>query len=262
MLRMCVTGGLLWSCGMACMTLALAADAVPAPRPLLAPGKAPFLEGVDAPQPKPSWSPRSPSAKPRPSGVQTEAVAAKPSSCDLSGVLFTAVPAIHGETSGDLGCGIEQPVAISGVQQGTLTIAFPRKVTVSCKFAKVLTAWLKEEVAPVVRARFQLDLKGIRSGPGYQCRRRNNRPEGKLSEHALGMAVDIGGFELSDGTYISVEKDWGTSSAKGRFLDHIRKSACKRFTTVLSPEGDAFHKSHLHLDIGCHGKTCTYLICQ
>ncbi|MBA4782458.1 MAG: extensin family protein [Rhizobiales bacterium] len=34
-----------------------------------------------------------------------------------------------------------------------------------------------------------------------------------------------------------------------------------RFTTVSGPDVNAQHRDHLHLDLGCHGASCTALIC-
>jgi hypothetical protein len=36
--------------------------------------------------------------------------------------------------------------------------------------------------------------------------------------------------------------------AKG-FHDELRESACHRFTTVLGPGSDGYHKAHIHLDL-------------
>ena len=39
-------------------------------------------------------------------------------------------------------------------------------------------------------------------------------------------------------------------------------AACTYFMTVLGPDADKFHQNHFHVDLGCHGKTCTYRICE
>ena len=34
-------------------------------------------------------------------------------------------------------------------------------------------------------------------------------------------------------------------------------------TQMGNPKGmDEYHRNHLHFDLGCHGKTCTYRICE
>ncbi len=233
--------------------LAPATEPVPAPKPLALPDQKASEGTASTPVPKPKQA-------------QTREEAGSKSkenaSCDLSGVEYEKIPPVRGEFSGDAGCGIETPVRIAGVERESALVALKGSVTVSCAFAKTFSKWLRSDVLPVAEKHFDGGIKSISTGPGYQCRRRNNQPDGKLSEHALGKAVDISGFAMHEGAAVSVETDWGEDTPEGRFLKDIHKSACLRFTTVLSPEGDEFHKSHLHVDIGCHGKDCTYLICQ
>lgn len=228
------------------------AEPLPAPKPLASSDKL-NEEKISLPSPKPKLK----------KNPQREAAAVPdPAVCTLDETEFTSIPAIRGEHSGDAGCGIEAPVKLTGVTWNEKSVQFKGAVTVSCEFAEVYTTWLRQDVMPLAEKHFEGGLETVRSGPGYQCRRRNNQPGGKLSEHALGKAVDISHLQMRNGTTVSIEEDWGRKTNPGRFLEALHKSACKRFTTVLSPEGDEFHKSHLHLDIGCHGKTCTYLICQ
>lgn len=230
---------------------AFAAEPVPAPKPLA--GQTVTGKAAASPLPKP---------KPGQTLDADNSPAKKSASCDLSGVDFESIPPVRGEFSGDAGCGIESPVRLTGIRRESSTVVLKGSVTVSCEFAKTLSQWLQNDVLPVAEKHFDGGISSIATGPGYQCRRRNNQPDGKLSEHALGKAVDISGFSMHEGASVSVETDWGKDTPQGRFLKDIHKSACARFTTVLSPEGDEFHKSHLHVDIGCHGKSCTYLICQ
>lgn len=233
--------------------LALAAEPVPAPKPLAETSKMVSGNAIASPTPKP---------KP---GQAPEAIispAKEAVDCDLPGMDFESIPPVRGEFSGDAGCGIESPVRLTGIQRQGAQVPLNGAVTVSCAFAQTFSDWLQSDVLPAAEKHFDGGIRSIATGPGYQCRRRNNQPDGKLSEHALGKAVDISGFVMTEGASVSVETDWGQDTPEGRFLTDIHKSACARFTTVLSPEGDEFHKSHLHVDIGCHGKTCTYLICQ
>jgi hypothetical protein len=51
----------------------------------------------------------------------------------------------------------------------------------------------------------------------------------------------------------------GTSSVA---LSGLRTSACGYFTTVLGPGSNAAHKNHLHFDLGQHGKSGKYRICE
>jgi hypothetical protein len=70
-----------------------------------------------------------------------------------------------------------------------------------------------------------------------------------MSEHATGRAIDLAGFELADGSRVSVKDDWDEGQ-RGRFLREIATRACAYFSVVLTPETDRHHRDHLHLDVG------------
>src|ERR1700722_2885621 len=81
----------------------------------------------------------------------------------------------------------------------------------------------------------------------YSCRRSTGIRD-RLSEHSFGLAIDISGFRLADGTMISVERDWWAPGPKRDFLHHLAKSACGYFSVVLTPSSDRDHFNHMHLD--------------
>jgi hypothetical protein len=83
----------------------------------------------------------------------------------------------------------------------------------------------------------------------YSCRA-NTGKHGQLSEHAYGLAIDISGFRLSDGTTVNVEHDWSHPGPKRDFLLHLAKSACGYFSVVLTPDSNADHYNHMHFDLG------------
>ncbi len=89
----------------------------------------------------------------------------------------------------------------------------------------------------------------------YSCRTMIGAGSGKLSEHAKANAVDIAAFILSDGRRITVKDGW-VGGDDGDFLRAVRAAACRRFSTVLSPDYNAAHHDHLHFDMGgkpfCH----------
>jgi hypothetical protein len=45
-------------------------------------------------------------------------------------------------------------------------------------------------------------------------------------------------------------------------LKGLRGSACGYFTTVLGPGANEAHKEHFHFDLGQHGKTDNFKICE
>jgi len=239
----------------------LASEPVPVLKPVDALTGEPFVEGVDIPPAKPQFGEAQPAEAKETASEGGDDPDQRPE-CDIPGALVEAGEPVESKPDDDKECGIADPVRLAGVVVGTNAAKFPAPLTISCEFAGKLTGWLRKDVLPAARDQFDSPVSVLVTGPGYQCRRRNNQPDGKLSEHALGKAVDISQFQLINGETVSVEADWGADTKKGRFLKTIHALACRRFTTVLGPDADANHRSHFHLDIGCHGKTCTYLICQ
>ena len=63
---------------------------------------------------------------------------------------------------------------------------------------------------------------------------------------------------LADGTRVSVLGDWNGDPARAAFLRDARASACELFGTVLSPDYNAAHADHFHLDqaAGRFGSVC------
>lgn len=140
----------------------------------------------------------------------------------------------------------------------------PRPV-INCGMAQGLSDWISQ-IRPIAIAAFNQPVIAMTVGRGYHCRRRNNKADGKISEHGFANALDILGFKLNDGRRISVKQDWRKldqpQTQESLFLRLAHKKACTQFTTVLGPDGDENHQDHFHLDLGCHGQSCTYLICQ
>ena len=120
-----------------------------------------------------------------------------------------------------------------------------------CGVARAFTGWARNAIAPAAHQILGSDVVRVETMGTYACRNvvgRSGRPA-KLSGHASGNAIDVSAFILRDGRRISIEKDWRSSDPQVRaFLQTIRGSACKRFGTVLSPDYNAAHRNHLHLE--------------
>jgi len=160
-------------------------------------------------------------------------------------------------------CTIEVPVRLKSITvraRAVTEVHLPEEPVVSCQFAERVTAWLGHLVAPLIAGRMSVDLRAVRTGPGYECRNRNGAANGKLSAHAVGKAIDISGFELSSGKFIPIKPDG--DEAMRNVVDSVRTAACGWFTTVLGPGSDAAHTDHLHVDMALHGTSDRYRICQ
>ncbi len=160
-------------------------------------------------------------------------------------------------------CAIEVPVRLKSVTtraRAVTEVHLPEEPVVSCQFAERLTAWLGHLVAPLIAGVMSTDLRAVRTGPGYECRNRNGAAIGKLSAHAVGKAIDISAFELSNGKFIPIKPDG--DEAMRNVVESVRTAACGWFTTVLGPGSDAAHTDHLHVDMALHGTSDRYRICQ
>lgn len=120
-----------------------------------------------------------------------------------------------------------------------------------CGLARSFTGWVEHAVAPAARQMLGSDLVRIESMGTYACRAVVGAAgaAGRLSGHASANAIDVSGFVLKDGRRITLQQGWnGTDADTRAFLRVIRASACKRFGTVLSPDYNAAHYNHLHLE--------------
>ncbi len=162
----------------------------------------------------------------------------------------------------DAGCKFANPVSLVSIKGRSGNIEMPRNMLNACAFALEFSTWIGDVADPLAVQHLGSNIASIRSGPGFVCRRRNNKPTGKMSEHAFGNAIDITGFRLADGSNFAITDPAQMEAASARFFRALRKTSCGYFSTVLGPGSNQAHASHLHLDLGVHGKTGNYKICE
>jgi hypothetical protein len=121
----------------------------------------------------------------------------------------------------------------------------------TCSLAATFAGWVRSGVMPAARLYLGSDLARVETFGSYSCRNINGRQSGNRSEHATANAVDVSGYVLADGRRITIKqaRDSNDPAVKS-FLSAIHTSACKRFKTVLSPDYNALHADHFHLDMG------------
>lgn len=119
---------------------------------------------------------------------------------------------------------------------------------IACPVAAALSVWEWQVVQPAAQRHFGSRVTAIDHFGSYSCRRIYGRDAGTWSEHATADAVDIAGFRLADGRRITVVGDWTGSGDKAAFLREVRDGACRLFATTPSPDYNAAHRDHLHLD--------------
>ncbi len=124
----------------------------------------------------------------------------------------------------------------------------PYKHTLSCPMAAALLVWNRQVVIPAARLHLDSKAQSLVSMGSWNCR--SVAGSARFSEHATANAIDIGGFNLGRGQRISFGADWDGDSRRRAFLREIRDGGCRLFRVVLSPDYNAAHANHLHLDMG------------
>lgn len=142
-------------------------------------------------------------------------------------------------------------------------LKFANAVTTNCAMAVTLAQW-SSEVTKAAKDVYGPDSKiaEIGTGSDYQCRKVNGASTGRVSEHAFANALDIMSFKFSDGSKTELESGWNGTDKEKAFWRAVHSASCKLFMTVIGPDGDAAHRTNMHLDQGCHGKSCLARICQ
>jgi len=142
------------------------------------------------------------------------------------------------------GCGIDNAVRV-----GRTAIPWNRAAVMDCELALILDQFEAGAVQAAASRYFGRRVVRIDHFGSFDCRRESSGHH-RWSQHAFGKAIDIGGFLLADGTMIRVAEDWHRAGPRGNFLHDVARSACHEFQLVLTPDSDARHQDHFHLDIG------------
>lgn len=126
----------------------------------------------------------------------------------------------------------------------------PAAPVMTCPMALRYALWERRVVAPAARDQLGQAVVRVDHLGTYACRTIYGRPGERPSEHAKANALDVAGFRLADGRRITVARDFRRNTAEGRFVRAVRDGACRVFGVVLSPDYNAAHADHLHLDAG------------
>ncbi|QND53351.1 extensin [Phyllobacterium sp. 628] len=183
-------------------------------------------------------------------------------------VYQNACPALmNGEVQGEIipplsegMCGERSPLKITAIGKEN-PIKFAAPVTTNCTMAGTLAVWIGD-VEKAAQKSFGAGIESIGTGSDYQCRKVNNGHKGRVSEHAFANALDIMSFKFSNGKTTELATGWKGTPEEQEFWRSIHKTSCEQFMTVIGPDGDAAHQGNIHLDLGCHGKSCKARLCQ
>jgi hypothetical protein len=146
-----------------------------------------------------------------------------------------------------------QGIGTSCERAGTLDLARLSQARLKpeetrCNIAARLFMWEKHVVQPSARRYFNAPVAEILHFGSYSCR--TIAGSRAMSEHANANAFDISGFRLANGRTITVLRHWNGTSAEAAFLRDVRSGACDYFNMTLSPDFNADHRDHFHLDMG------------
>lgn len=140
--------------------------------------------------------------------------------------------------------------AVGAVQLLDIGVPVTNLGAMRCGLAGKFAAWIRYGAQPAARQLLGSELVRVESFGTYACRNTvGTAGPLRLSGHAIANAVDVGGFVLADGRRIAILTGWASPDpAVRQFLQVVRHSACRRFGTVLSPDYNAAHANHLHLE--------------
>ena len=129
-------------------------------------------------------------------------------------------------------------------------IALSSTFLASCRLAVSFALFDRHVLQPTAQSVYGQAITRVDHLGSFACRNVYNRDNGRLSQHASANALDIAGFRLADGRTVSVLKDWPKTNQDARFLRQVRDGACEMFSVVLSPDYNAAHHNHFHVDVG------------
>ncbi|MDK2748604.1 MAG: extensin family protein [Brevundimonas sp.] len=159
-------------------------------------------------------------------------------------VTFSPVP----DRTNSASCGLRQG-GVLGADMGTVARMAPGDVQMTCQTALALSIWRRQSLEPAAREILGSDVVQIDHMGAYACRNVNNGAGStRISAHSQAAALDFAGVRLRDGRRITVTNGWNGEGAEARFLRRIRDDACRIFGTTLSPDYNAVHFDHLHLE--------------
>lgn len=134
----------------------------------------------------------------------------------------------------------------------------PANAAPGCAVTAAMALWTRDVVQPAARKYFGQNVVELENLGSYNCRKIAGREA--QSEHSTANAIDISAFVLADGTRISLINDWTPGDKRSEFLHEVRDGSCDLFSTVLSPDHNAAHADHFHLDMAV--RTAGWSICR
>jgi hypothetical protein len=165
----------------------------------------------------------------------------------LLGTVYAEEPPIT--DPGDRDCGIARPIRVERILPD---LALEGGAVMRCDTARALGFWARDFLRPAgAMLPGAPRVTGLRLGTTYDCRPRvgTGADQPRLSEHALGNAIDIAGFVFGDADPLTIQPRADTGDLAEAFQRTARAAGCLFFSTVLGPGSNDAHDDHLHLDV-------------
>ena len=141
--------------------------------------------------------------------------------------------------------------ALGAVQLRDIGLPVTNLGAMTCPLARGLARWTREAVQNAALQWMKSRVTRIESMGSYACRPVNGVAGNRLSEHGRANAVDIAAFTFADGRRVTVLQGWnGEDEDVRRFLRAVHQAGCRRFDVGMGPDSNAFHRDHLHFDMG------------
>ncbi|MCK6589527.1 MAG: extensin family protein [Polyangiaceae bacterium] len=150
------------------------------------------------------------------------------------------------------GCGIPHGVILT---KGPTGITYAGPLMIDCSLALALPS-IEKVIQEEAVKHLGEPITRITTLGSYSCRSVRGWKE-RISQHAIGNALDMAAFSTKGGVKASVMRDYemgveSPAKPRGRFLRAIYRRLWSEgdVARVLGPEWDAAHRDHFHLDRG------------
>lgn len=140
-------------------------------------------------------------------------------------------------------CTIAQPIRISKFGPVSLSSSF----LASCPMAVASTMYVTRSHQLLQQTEVASPLRRIEHVGSFACRNVYHRQQGQRSEHATAEAWDITAFQLANGRWLRVAKNWQEPASESAALHILWRNGCASFGNALGPDYNAAHASHFHL---------------
>ncbi len=212
-----------------------------------------FAEDVPLPRPRP---PEDEHKQVLPIEIAPQEIEAAKKICEDFFKADVAVATPENPMAWDNGCIAAAPVRVTAFKlKNSKTVELHPSAILRCMIALTIGNWIRDDLSPAAE-KLGTRIERIDVAASFGCRPRNSVFGAIMSEHGKANALDIRALHFADGRMVIIESATGPPE----FLTEMRKSACKRFMTVLGPGSDKDHENHLHVDLA--ERRGNYKMCQ